>query len=157
LQVKPSAQCEYDLGSSGKAYNNPRGPSIVLLELHVRVFDSSESVQSPAQANLGTRGDLCKTGSDHPEDESAAEGIETRDKQEDDEGRETRGDHCKTGSDHPEDESAAEGIETRDKQEDDEGREKHESQVDSWQVTRIRRRGEPQASLGLLIQCCTAC
>ena len=94
----------------------------VLLELHVRVFDSSESVQSPAQANL-----------------------------------ETRGDHCKTGSDHPEDESAAEGIETRDKQEDDEGREKHESQVDSWQVTRIRRRGEPQASLGLLIQCCTAC
>ena len=122
MQVKPSAQCEYDLGSSGKAYNNPRGPSIVLLELHVRVFDSSESVQSPAQANLGTRGDLCKTGSDHPEDESAAEGIETRDKQED-----------------------------------DEGREKHESQVDSWQVTRIRRRGEPQASLGLLIQCCTAC
>ena len=94
----------------------------MLLELHVRVFDSSESVQSPAQANL-----------------------------------ETRGDHCKTGSDHPEDESAAEGIETRDKQEDDEGREKHESQVDSWQVTRIRRRGEPQASLGLLIQCCTAC
>ena len=122
MQVKPSAQCEYDLGSSGKTYNNPRGPSIVLLELHVRVFDSSESVQSPAQANLGTRGDLCKTGSDHPEDESAAEGIETRDKQED-----------------------------------DEGREKHESQVDSWQVTRIRRRGEPQASLGLLIQCCTAC
>ena len=101
----------------------------VLLELHVRVFDSSESVQSPAQATLGTRGDLCKTGSDHPEDESAAEGIK----------------------------SAAEGIETRDKQEDDEGREKHESQVDSWQVTRIRRRGEPQASLGLLIQCCTAC
>ena len=94
----------------------------VLLELHVRVFDFSESVQSPAQATLGTRGDLCKTGSDHPEDESAAEGIETRDKQED-----------------------------------DEGREKHESQVDSWQVTRIRRRGEPQASLGLLIQCCTAC
>ena len=94
----------------------------MLLELHVFVCDSSESVQSPAQANLGTRGDLCKTGSDHPEDESAAEGIETRDKRED-----------------------------------DEGHEKHESQVDSWQLTRIRRRGEPQASLGLLIQCCTAC
>ena len=87
----------------------------MLLELHVFVLGSSESVQSPAQANL-----------------------------------ETRGDHCKTGSDHPEDESAVEGIETRDKQEDDEGREKHESQVDSWQLTRIRRRGEPQASPGLL-------
>ena len=87
----------------------------MLLELHVFVFGSSESVQSPAQANL-----------------------------------ETRRDHCKTGSDHPEDESAVEGIETRDKQEDDEGREKHESQVDSWQLTRIRRLGEPQASSGPL-------